>query len=116
MKLKEWLRSAKEKIEKFGWIQGSMGSDVLGYCMLGALDAVFPAPMDVFNPDGTCTRVYLDWSNARREAELKIIDAVGYDTGNPWPRLSGWNDKRGRTKEEVLAAFDKAIEALPDPT
>lgn len=30
---------------------------------------------------------------------------------NGFKNIVDWNDKKGRTKEEVLAAFDRAIEA-----
>lgn len=65
------------------------------------------------------------WAQTSSECALAAIDAVGpwHDsmperylwlaikdiTGVKW-RISEWNDARGRTRDEVVAAFDRAIE------
>ena len=76
MKLKEWLRSAKEQ-----------------------------APPN--SPE------YLAWRNEIEQMQRALMPAIGVLSVID---VVTRNDRAGRTKEEVLAAFDKAIEALPDPT
>ncbi len=49
-------------------------------------------------------------SPARREAYRLLHQAVGLNH-NVWGLLTDWNDAPERTHAEVLAAFDKAIEA-----
>jgi hypothetical protein len=78
------------------WIQGTYADDCGGVCIYGALQkAVLGEPDD-------------DWT-ANEEltaAESLLADAIGTDR----LLLSYWNDQPERTKAEVLAAFDKAIE------
>lgn len=92
----ETLRKAKDLIEQ-GWIQNRFEEpkykktffglltrlDGKSYCMLGAINAVA-------------------FGSLRSRTEYFLREAVTYD-------IIGWNDTTGRTKEQVLAAFDKAI-------
>jgi hypothetical protein len=86
---KEILKLAKQRIEKYGWIQGNFGDEQCGFCSAGAF-------LDIY-ANGEKVETY--W------ARLKLQRLVG--------ALLSWNDAPGRTKEEVLAAFDKAIKAEP---
>ena len=92
----EILIAAREKIER-GWAQGeyarAKNGNPIGYnaekavcwCSIGAIIAVD-------DDDPTDRAVYT------------LSDIVGRD-------ITEWNDAPGRTQAEVLAAFDKAIEA-----
>lgn len=87
---KEILIEARALIDQYGWIQRKMvlfeNGVTVGYCIVGAIDAVsahFPA-------------IVVAQSLLRPWVGNSIIE---------------WNDQSGRTKEEVLALFDQAIEA-----
>lgn len=86
MTTKEILIEAREKVDQ-GWCQASYQSG-RSYCMAGAIKAVgFGRP----------------WREI--EAALDILSASIMDDS-----VIAWNDRIGRTKTEVLAAFGKAIE------
>lgn len=85
---KEGLIVAKKAIEKYGWTRLNFGNEAVGYCMRGALRRAYPI-------DDLATPAY---------ALLKEVTGVGR-----FGFVSTWNDELGRTKEEVLAAFEKAI-------
>ena len=96
----EILIAAREKIER-GWTQGAHARDRRGkstpasrgsavcWCPQGAIGAVSP-------PE--------EWKKYRDALGL-LEAAVGTNL------IPSWNDIPGRTQAEVLAAFDKAIEA-----
>ncbi len=97
--VKDVLIAARAKIEQ-GWTQGASARDALSnavafddqnatcWCMVGALFAAEPID-DMLRVDARLS--------------LRIHPArVG---------ISRFNDTPGRTKEEVLAVFDKAIAA-----
>jgi len=96
------LIAAREVIAKKGWTQGYRARDVLGleaipdhsnavcFCVLGAIDHV----------QGGTVHYWYDEARAL-SAHLSVDDPAG---------LMWWNDAEGRTKEEVLQLYDKAIE------
>lgn len=105
---KEQLTRARERINK-GWTQNlyavraanalppgaamsvtSDSPDAVAWCLLGALGA------DVENTSA---------------AERLVMDCIN-ETAPPTPfwSISDWNDKIGRTKEEVISVIDCAIE------
>ena len=96
----EVLRAARAKIEQ-GWCQGESArgsrgtyidpaaSEAQEWCPLGALDYV-------------CYRNAYSYYDGARTALAKAMRSAS---------VSDWNDMLGRTKEEVLAAFDRAIAA-----
>lgn len=96
------LTSARAKIEQ-GWCQGSLArnadgkrtgeraSDAICWCAIGACWA---------NADTS----NLAACEVIRQATDKLSDAVGARA------INIWNDSPTRTKAEVLAAFDRAIE------
>lgn len=99
--VKEVLIAAKWILENYGWCQGFYAKDAEGqrvygyhiegaacYCTLGALNMVETAA------DGL-----------RAGATDLVIEVIG----NDWI-VSDWNDTPGRTKDEVLETFDRAIE------
>lgn len=82
------LLEAVKTIEQFGWIQGEGGTDIRGYCMLGAMHSAA-----------------LGW-NIFNKCKLPVAKVLNVSTHS----IDKWNDTPGRTKEEVLAVFRKAIE------
>lgn len=106
----EILRAARAKVEQ-GWTQGARAATdgreevsplspfATCFCSLGAIDAVcrldFAFMVDEY----------------ARNAYAQLRRAACGDEGT-WPGgLSNWNDTPGRTKAEVLDAFDRAIAA-----
>jgi len=79
------LIEARKLIER-GWCQGDdefRGS----YCMMGAITRVAPNCSAVFAADNVLRKVIGEFSS-----------------------VADWNDSPSRTKAEVLAAFDRAVE------
>lgn len=95
------LRKARALVAK-GWTQGTyarsksgrpvkhLGRAAARFCAIGALDVAAHSSGDRFT--------YSDARDALRQA-------VGVHL------LPEWNDESGRTKADVLAAFDRAIRA-----
>jgi hypothetical protein len=92
MTTKEILIAAREKVAH-GWCQREFVSDDGKLCPLGAIN-----------------RLGVD-RDAAQNAKHALATAI---VGPPHVHSSGtvmqWNDAKGRTQAEVLAAFDKAIE------
>lgn len=97
MKLSEILRAGKANIERRGWGQGDE------VCLMGL-------------PDGPCcvaTALPKDGPNL----ELSMVAIELFQKANGLDLMQGigdWNDAPERTKEEVLAAYDKAITAAEE--
>lgn len=90
MKLSEILRAGKQRIETLGWCQGdekAMGHDgKLGYCTATAMcDGDLKSSLDAIG-------------------FLKKVNGIDDKAG-----IFVWNDAPERTKEDVIAAYDKAI-------
>jgi hypothetical protein len=99
MNLVEFLTEARGLIKE-GWCQGSfrkITDNGVEYCALGAMGYV-----------GTEHHVDLIPSARRVFAQL-LPEQYFEDT---WPMVARWNDEPGRTQEEVLGMFDKAIAYL----
>lgn len=129
MKVSEALQEARAKIE-VGWTQKVGARDANGnpcivyedvarsWCASGAIATALDlgklgnASMGKTDPEATAR--YERATLTRNKAEeflVKAIDALTY-----WS-VPSWNDRDERTKEEVLAAFDKAIVlAIQDET
>jgi hypothetical protein len=90
VKISEILRAGKQRIERFGWVQGDIAVAAAGddgpFCAATAMPCAMGA-------------------GAAIEFFKKAIDL------DPKNGLGEWNDAPERTKEEVLAAYDKAIAA-----
>jgi len=83
------LINTRGLIVEHGWVQGTFGSEGEGFCVLGAFRA---------------QTHQVTW-RLRVRAVQALEDATGTID------LPGWNDDTpGRTQQEVLAAFDRAIE------
>ena len=88
------LEASRDIIEKYGWIQGDLGNTEQGFCMMGAIDQHIHTEEHDSNP-GRFYRAY---------KTLRLV--IGHN------HISEWNDKEGRTKEEVITAFNQAITEL----
>lgn len=91
------LQHARNLIANVGWTQGigheeDRKGNATCYCMYGA---ILDTP--------TVVKV-----NSIRAMALGLLQK---STGS-WS-ITQWNDVKGRTKKQVLAAFDKAIKAAP---
>ena len=108
-KVYEILKDARDLLAQ-GWVQGiAWATDVDGtecYCATGAIrEACMGAEPDKYRP---------------KYFQKAVSKALGTDTmwadTLDWTdevfALQHWNDEAERTKEEVLKAFDKAIENL----
>lgn len=83
MTVHETLCKARNLIDRHGWCQHSFARGGM-YCTLGAIKAV----------------AKLDYQC--REVLLSVLKVES---------VANWNDAPGRTKQEVLDAFDRAIAA-----
>jgi len=105
------LRKARALIERpYGWCRGSyvmmfkQGTQVrpaFAVCSVGAI-----AVADNSDYLGCGTYPY---SNEGKLALRELAQTIGALDTNYVPK---WNDAQGRTKREVLAAFDETIERL----
>ena len=97
MKTSESLAQALSKIESKGWCQGHYAEDERGsdtdpgsdkavkFCSLGAVLSLSP-----YHTSMIAIRYYLELATERSS-------------------IASWNDEPERTKEEVVAAYKKAI-------
>jgi hypothetical protein len=88
-------KAAGDYIREHGWMQGWYIDGLGRCCMLGARNAAIcgePRPAN-----------FVDYDQVRRAQELRsaMMKVIGTQ------RLPDWNDTPGRTKEEVLAVFDR---------
>jgi hypothetical protein len=81
----EILSKARELLERGGWCQGTEYNYRGQRCLVGAVYYVAPT--------------YLDARVA--------VAALQRETDGAWPAF--WNDKPGRTKEEVFELIDRVI-------
>lgn len=101
----EVLIEARRLIAEKGWTQEVYSRDV---CGRSSLTEEFDGNPVCFCADGAIRRA-THMHQARIEARAvlgKVVGARGVSGFEVWR----WNDEPGRTKEEVLAAFDRAIE------
>lgn len=100
----EDLKAAVRLLEKYGWIQGRLGGAKTGFCSIGAINAAtsrnyFAADDKRFDP--------VQFVYRHRAACRALIEAAEI----PFGQVADWNDDPERTKDEVLEAFRRAIEA-----
>jgi hypothetical protein len=93
MKLSEILRAGKQRIETNGWCQG----DEL------AIRGKEPGPCCA----ATAPPFWINLNDVMNALDV-LKRTIGLDDST---QLANWNDAPGRTVEEVLAAYDKAIAA-----
>ena len=98
MKTSEVLAAGRERLERKGWIQGRWFSNE-GYCMAGAISA-----SDILTRRAAASGLLVKIDEMWPEGNYRFghADATKF-------KLARFNDDPSRTKEEVLAVFDKAI-------
>jgi hypothetical protein len=99
------LADARQLIEVHGWIQGSYGQPNCGFCMLGALHKALDdvADRDVSRLD--------ELDQLEQRAVIQLQMAMGPVVDRSARHITLWNDRNGRSKQEVLSLFDLAITA-----
>ncbi len=90
MKTQELCELAAQEIEAHGWCQGAYSTSDNAHCVIGAVWAVS-------HELGLGARV---WWDALHELARRAGSKRAEEGGEP---LFMWNDKPGRTVEEVLA-------------
>lgn len=85
---------AADTIDKYGWIQGSMGSKDTGFCALGALYH------SVRQLAGETTEIEDSLDNTVIGPYIQPL--IGKDT------LTGWNDHKVKNKKQVVKTLRKA--------
>jgi hypothetical protein len=88
--IKETLVDMKQFLQDHNWIQKRLEDNKGGYCLLGAL-------CNVESEDYPSSATY-----------KFLCEHLQTPVGD----LSSWNDAPGRTKDEVLAVLDQAIEKV----
>lgn len=99
----EVLKEARRLIAEKGWTQSAYHRDADGVTRSSETAASFCI-------EGACMRAigpkpWCDWRSPLAEA-IGLRDRL---------ELANWNDRPERTKEEILAAFDRAIEIASSP-
>jgi hypothetical protein len=91
------LKKAKALIQKYGWIQKSNGDQKHGFCASGAISNVINGcDCEKNGCNGNKPCIYVRTENA-------LSRAMKYKP------ITIYNDAPGRTKEQVLGRFDRAI-------
>ena len=88
-----WTQGAAARLRD-GTAAGSADPDAASWCAMGAI---------------YCSAVEMLPYNEAMCADAAAFGALGRSLG--FPSIPEWNDAEGRTKAEVLAAFDAAISA-----
>ena len=100
---KQILRKAIDILDTNGWTTGNYASDSGQYCAVGALTAAaggeVPAPGD--------QGWHEDIQNMENSTLVIAIQDTLRSRGaiDKWDFLPDWNDRTGRTKEEVIELF-----------
>lgn len=93
--VKDILIDTKKFLLSKEWHQGSYSnSSKTSFCLLGALDQVAESTLEKDAADTVIRKL--------------VVSEMGPNAG-----IVSWNDKEGRTKQEVLALLDKAIAKAP---
>lgn len=80
---RDYVDLVQQTLLAYGWVQNSYGSCDRGFCVLGAADFV-----------SVCFG---------EEYRIKLISKLH----NIIPRIVPWNDRLGRTVDDVLSVLDK---------
>ena len=114
MNLKQLIQAAKSVLVAKGWAQhwfvyddkgqkcSIISDEAASFCGRGALDRIFYTPTD---------RGIYSWD--LHEAASALLSEIAKEFGSTPAHLDPytfWQDKNGRTKEEVLELFDRAID------
>jgi hypothetical protein len=88
------LLDAADILRRNGWVQKTLGNRRTGYCLIGALRVAQCGT--VFVPKGAAAEAGLGAALSRLHTATKCYDAAA------------WNDEKGRTKDQVIAALEYA--------
>src|SRR5262249_38136716 len=103
----EILLAAAEGLEEHDWCQGSNFTDKDDKrWMLDYLDTGRPEPVAACIVGAVCL-VGMDDIEARDQAVKRLEQHLATES-NPWASIPSWNDKRGRTKGEVIETMRRA--------
>lgn len=92
----EVLNKAADLIEKYGWIQGSLGWRHAGFCALGG---IYQATSDLGPIPCLVSNALVSGTKAQLRETIGLSD------------IAEWNDDPLRTKEEVVAKLREAANA-----
>lgn len=84
------LSRTYDLLQTYGWLQGTMGSKVEGFCLMGALRCA--------NGVGEEDAERVLWKTIQATISLGVVN----------PGITYWNDRHGRTKRQVLGVIRKA--------
>lgn len=98
---KRVLVSAINVLNIRGWTQGTYTNAVGEVCLLGALNQVCYG-----DADGTTEDRHP--ADHLKYETLKFVESLIYKTASWATSAVTWNDRAGRTKEEVVALLEKA--------
>ena len=87
----KFLREVANRIETFGWIQGSFGDESKGFCVLGATSGMGAGAV-------TTTKAW---------KAVKLTNNFDLNRG-----IADWNDQPGQCQKDVLCGLRKAARAL----
>ncbi len=109
------LAGARELVSK-GWVQ-KMGRSGDRRCAAQALQDAWIVHEHLAPPGAcTCGSCFNTPTEEQRQHYSVAFTAFTQVIGSPGGSIPFWNDAPGRTKAQVLAAFDKAIEAVKAET
>ena len=74
-----------DALKQYGWIKNAIGSKERGFCIVGAIDYVYPALGDES----------WKYDNVYAEIRRKIVVSIAY-----------WNDEICKSKEEAIALLE----------
>jgi hypothetical protein len=100
--VKQVLQAARWIIQNVGWCQNTFFKNKKGNHIYDISSALKTGNVGCACASGAIKLVQTNES-LREDARLSLHKVVDY------PSVPIWNDTPGRTKEEVLEAFDKAI-------
>lgn len=100
--LRQHLTDARDLIEGHGWVQKKFGTSGDGFCLVGSLVQASGVAMNRHRQQG------LDPPKTREHEALALI--LKLIEGDSLHDVVEWNDREGRTREQVLELLETAIE------
>lgn len=101
------LNRGLKAINAFGWCQGESvlyrDGKIVGYCATGSIDESFRG-----SSKGITFAYTALWAGVRKVMPTARHAYDNNNTGN----IVDWNDKKGRTKAQVIKAFKEAIKLV----
>jgi len=106
------LREVADEIRRAGWCQGQLWADDGRVCAMGAMYSVLARYPDYEQRNGPSR--YINYIDVQRalfyKVQERLISTLGTkSSGFVWS-ITDWNDTRGRTLAQVLAALERAAE------